>query len=338
MSTPDLTTYRKLAASLADVLAAGKLRARQAVERERLTTYHEVGRLINDHLLEGKHRADYGARLVRQLAEDLDINHALLYDALQLYRCFPKVYARRQLGWGHYRAVLRLQERASREKLLREAEDQGWSTRELERRVRASLGAPEDTPTPDTPSPTPAFSPLRGLLKVFRGRDLPPSGRVVDLGFTVYLPPRELNKETVPKGAFLVNRTNRMYAVLRTRSRQSRHFTYLARVERVVDGDTLIVHIQNIFGVLIRQRVRLRGIDTPELGTKAGKRAKAFVEIALADHAFVGITSTKPDAYDRYLVDVFIPNENDRGQDIIDHGRCLNQVLLEEGLAKPASY
>ena len=74
------------------------------------------------------------------------------------------------------------------------------------------------------------------------------------------------------------------------------------------------------------------------MSTPGGERAKAFVEQILADHEWIGITSTKPDAYDRYLVDVFVPNENDRGQGILDRGLFLNRLLVDEGLAKRVDY
>lgn len=43
-----------------------------------------------------------------------------------------------------------------------------------------------------------------------------------------------------------------------------------------------------------------------------------------------------PNAFDRYLVNVFVPNDND--QDILDHGRFLNQMLVDEGLATHVDY
>ena len=59
MSTPDLTNYRSLLESVSTALAEGRLRAEQAVEHERLATYHEVGRLIHEHLLaEGRDPKD----------------------------------------------------------------------------------------------------------------------------------------------------------------------------------------------------------------------------------------------------------------------------------------
>ena len=49
-----------------------------------------------------------------------------------------------------------------------------------------------------------------------------------------------------------------------------------------MDGDTLWAVIDLGFGVGSRQKLRLRGIDTPERGTKDGRKAKKYVEEALA--------------------------------------------------------
>ena len=53
-------------------------------------------------------------------------------------------------------------------------------------------------------------------------------------------------------------------------------FIYNCKLDRVVDGDTIDVHIDLGFGVwLYKQRVRLHGIDTPESRTR-NKAEKAL--------------------------------------------------------------
>ena len=336
-----LPPYHRLLEIVHTTLEEGRLRAEQAVQHERLGTYHQVGRQINDHLLSEKRRAEYGERLIRQLAEDLGVNHAILYDALQLSRAFPIVYAHRHLGWSHYRAVLRLPDQEDREALLSEAEREGWPTRELEKQVRQRLPgmAPGLQTTPGARA-LPPLEPLRGLIDVCRVVDLKSGGgRVLDLGFTLYHPPDEIGIDALPSGAVRLDRLGpARYTIRSTRSQKATHYSYLARVERVIDGDTLLLQIHAPIRTIVRQRVRLRGIDTPEMGRPEGERAKAFAEQILRGHEWIGITSTKPDAYDRYLVDIFVPNENDRDQAILDHGLFLNQLLVNEGLAERVDY
>jgi endonuclease YncB( thermonuclease family) len=53
-------------------------------------------------------------------------------------------------------------------------------------------------------------------------------------------------------------------------------------------------------------KLRLRGLDCPEVSTAAGRAAKAFVDALLRPGDAVIVSTTKPDKYDRYLADVFV--------------------------------
>lgn len=58
-------------------------------------------------------------------------------------------------------------------------------------------------------------------------------------------------------------------------------YTYPARVESVIDGDTFWVVVDCTRGVYTRQKLRLHRIDTPERGTAAGDKALRFVKRTL---------------------------------------------------------
>lgn len=55
-------------------------------------------------------------------------------------------------------------------------------------------------------------------------------------------------------------------------------YEYAARAIRVVDGDTLDVDADLGFGVHVRQRIRLLGVNCPEHGTIAGDDATAYTK------------------------------------------------------------
>ena len=91
-------------------------------------------------------------------------------------------------------------------------------------------------------------------------------------------------------------------------------YTYKAVVEKVVDGDTLLVRIDLGFNVWVNQRIRFRGINTEELnktlsplvGEGRGKgtlsratQAKIFVEEKLKNIEFIVIKTYKTDMYGR---------------------------------------
>ena len=80
--------------------------------------------------------------------------------------------------------------------------------------------------------------------------------------------------------------------------------------------------------------MRFNRIDTPEINTPEGQRAKRYVEKALKPLDFFIVKTYKHDKYTRYLVDIFfLPAETDP-QSVADKGRFLNQELLNQGLAK----
>ncbi len=108
---------------------------------------------------------------------------------------------------------------------------------------------------------------------------------------------------------------------------------YAGVVERVVDGDTLKVRIDLGFDVWRVEKIRLRGVDTPELGTPGGKEAKTFVEKTLADTPFVVLRTYKTDRYSRYVADVFYDPLLATKAKVFAKGKFLNQELLDKKLA-----
>ena len=87
-------------------------------------------------------------------------------------------------------------------------------------------------------------------------------------------------------------------------------FTYAAKLIEVIDGDTVDLLIDLGFGVHIKERCRLYGIDAPEMPTKAGKAAKIYLESligAATGELFVATRKMprkpkeKTDKYGRYL-------------------------------------
>ena len=114
-------------------------------------------------------------------------------------------------------------------------------------------------------------------------------------------------------------------------------WTYRAHIVRVIDGDTIQVICDLGFRIKIEMRIRLLGVNTPELHgeqKEAGEKAKLFVQERLADGSLCVIRTEKSDAFGRYLANLkYLPGCND--ELIIDSiGRSLNQELLDFGMAK----
>jgi endonuclease YncB( thermonuclease family) len=110
-------------------------------------------------------------------------------------------------------------------------------------------------------------------------------------------------------------------------------YTYAVTVERVIDGDTLLVLVDLGFDTVVRERLRLRGINTPELKTPEGDKAKAYVFGFLPPGCPVVIKSHETDDYGRFVADVLYFHLDSSPKEIIESGVYLNQQLLDEGVA-----
>ena len=84
-------------------------------------------------------------------------------------------------------------------------------------------------------------------------------------------------------------------------------YIYKAELIRVVDGDTVDLIVDLGFDTSRRERFRLYGIDAPEMRTKEGKAAKAWLEDAIRPPEAIYVqtiqleTKAKRDKYGRFL-------------------------------------
>ena len=115
--------------------------------------------------------------------------------------------------------------------------------------------------------------------------------------------------------------------------RSVRPDTYKATVVEVVDGDTMWVEIDHGFFMASTRKLRLRGIDAPELWTKAGGVAKAFVREVMDSVEFVVVYARSSDKYGRFLSDVYYGVGEEDARVVAREGRYLNGELVVEGFA-----
>ena len=99
-------------------------------------------------------------------------------------------------------------------------------------------------------------------------------------------------------------------------------------------GDTLWVIIDCGFKIWVKQKIRLRGINTPSVETQRGIEASKFVAKELKGVPFVIVKSHGRDKYDRYLMDLFYLKGEKNPEVVLKNGKFLNQVLLDEGQAQ----
>ncbi len=335
-----LEAYVELKRRVREALVRGRERAQDAVEREKVRTSWEIGRLIHEHILLHKERADYGKQVIKRLSVDLAISNTELYYMVEFARTYPNFRTSGNLSWAHYQALLGVNDPLKREALAGRAVKENWPVLTLRREIKKNRlpSAPSDFPT-DEP-----LIPIKGRLDTYRivpsvaGMDVK---TVLDLGFSNYLSlgiffPRRWPQESrmgrrgavVFKEKDIVQVSKEGKLTLVKDATEADLFTYRAYVLEITDGDTLWVVIDLGFGFFTKQQLRLRGLDAPEIASRDGQHAKRFVQSQLKNIPSVIIASTKSDKYDRSLADVFYKPETKGGE------QFLNNRLLKERLAE----
>lgn len=106
-----------------------------------------LGRRIAEEILEDEERAEYGKRLISNLADTLTakfnkgFSRRELYWYLRFYRLFPEIVntastqSSMLLSWSHYRLLLSVEDQAARSWYEKEAHEQTWSVRTLGRNI-----------------------------------------------------------------------------------------------------------------------------------------------------------------------------------------------------------
>jgi endonuclease YncB( thermonuclease family) len=126
----------------------------------------------------------------------------------------------------------------------------------------------------------------------------------------------------------------------------SRIHIYQAKIVEVVDGDTFDLMIDLGFNTFTKQRMRLYGIDAPEMRTQAGKDLRvSMVTKHLFSHVIVqSVEAPKSkqfrDKYGRFLAVVYdawpiASRPISNGEKILEVApSSLNARLINDGLVK----
>lgn len=108
-------------------------------------------------------------------------------------------------------------------------------------------------------------------------------------------------------------------------------YEYAATVLRIYDGDTLEASIDLGFRLSFRTMVRLTGVDTPELPTPDGARAKqALADMVQQTQQHVVLKTTLNHEFEKFgrvLAEVYATVEPNRPS--------MNERLIRGGFAKP---
>lgn len=336
--TSQVTTYDELLSAIRLAHHASEGRIEQAVEQEKVREAWETGKLIDEHILLNKERADYGEQVIKRLADDLGGSHTELKYMLQFFRTYPIGPPADQLSWAHYRELLSINDSEEREEVTKEAVEKKWNRDQIREEIRkrnTSSASPKnsagDLKLPDAKP---------GKVSVYKVVEK--NGKeYYDLGFNTYR--RLLGAEPAKFKAgnhVFIKPAGPSYQPVAVKANPADLYTYNARAGEVVDGDTFHADIDLGFGIVVNRRVRFLKIDAPEIESAEGKKAKAHLEKLLtAGKNLVVLKTSGEDQHGRPLVQAWVCVP--RSVKASGHGtrttgdecKSLEQSLLDEGLA-----
>jgi len=129
-----------------DIIQDSRAAAARSVDFQRVLMYWRLGERIFLEEQQGKRRAGYGKYLIKSLAKTLEpefgsgFGERQLERARQFYRAYPIPSAlRTQFNWFQYRLLISIEDTHKRDYYELEAVNNGWTGRELERQINASL-------------------------------------------------------------------------------------------------------------------------------------------------------------------------------------------------------
>lgn len=141
----ELTTTGNVLNDIRKIIEEGRRQAYAASGQVAIATYWNIGRRIVEEEQQGQERAKYGAKLIANLAQQLtlEFGSGFSYRSLNEYRRFYLSFRDLEimhacvhnLNWTHLRIIMREATPERRQWYLKEASEQMWSTRTLERNV-----------------------------------------------------------------------------------------------------------------------------------------------------------------------------------------------------------
>ena len=136
----------KLVQDARQIIETARKNAVRSVDFCRVQMYWNLGKRIFEEEQHGKKRADYGAYIVKSLAEKLEVEYGSGFGVRQIERArqffllYPIASAlRTQLNWFQYKMLIAISDPDKREYYELEAVNNAWNGRELERQIGSQL-------------------------------------------------------------------------------------------------------------------------------------------------------------------------------------------------------
>lgn len=129
------------------IIESSRKAAYQAVNTALVQRNWLIGYRIAEEELQGEDRAEYGANIIKRLAKELTAEYGKgyaksnLYSFYSFYKTFPNIFQTLSgksvplLSWSHYQTLLQVKDIEAREWYVKEATEQTWSVRTLQRNI-----------------------------------------------------------------------------------------------------------------------------------------------------------------------------------------------------------
>ena len=129
------------------IIESSQKSAYQAVNTMLVQRNWMIGYRIAEEELGGEERSEYGLKIIQKISKELTqlygkgYDRSNLYHCLKFYKTFPRIVdtvcrqSGNLLSWSHYRALLQVEDKAARDWYEKEATEQTWSVRTLQRNI-----------------------------------------------------------------------------------------------------------------------------------------------------------------------------------------------------------
>lgn len=250
-----------------------------------------------------------------------------LFYAQKFYEVYGKSELDTRLSWSHYRKLASISDEKLREKLTKAAIREGWSEGTLSFKIKEA-GQQRRSPTLKWKRP-------EGLLlhckikETLKGNE----SYLLDLGFYCYyeIPEAKADSKYKAGDVLKIQKQGKSWSFEKTKlPKSSDLYFYFGEIERVIDGDTILVKLELGFNLITRQRIRLHNVWAAELDTDEGEDSFELLKKKLQVKTKIIVRSRSKDIYGRYVGEVLYSNK----KVIIPEEIFTDGIYLNEELSK----
>ena len=141
----NIDVYNSILVDIKNIISSAQQAAYNTTSKVMVLTYWQIGKRIVEQEQNGNDRAAYGTTLIDNLSKELikifgkNYSKRNLQYMRQFYLAFPDIKivnaCVHNLTWTHFRSLLRVEDETARLWYMKEAANEGWSYRTLDRNI-----------------------------------------------------------------------------------------------------------------------------------------------------------------------------------------------------------